>query len=230
MKAIKKVKFCSLPVKDKKSKTLKSIPGDTKMQLPPLKVVGPISTLVTTIRVQGQSPGAEVLVFSLTDQQVKARGIATRCDQRFGLLLGAVLNNGDRLVATQRIGIDASDLPSEYLSIFVHQAPLSQPDIGHVKIESCFFCNGDNHIWVSECIPGAVVEAFFDGKSQGCTLSEEGIARLTFSDKPQRGAQVSVQQIVQGIGTGPISSITPEPIPGTFIGQIDKYQHGLLAN
>ena len=220
----------TIPPYSRSAEPLEPIPGNSKISLAAPKVFGPISTLVTTIRVQGQSPGAEVFVISLADQQVKANGMASRGDQRFVLLPGIVLNCRDCLVATQRIGMDASDLPSEYHSVFVHQAPLSVSEIGHVKIESCYFFNGDYHLWVSDCIPGALVEVFFDGKSQGRSLSEEGIARLTFSDKPQRAAQVYVQQIVKGIGAGPLSSITTKPMLSTFFGQRDFHLQGLIAN
>jgi hypothetical protein len=200
------------------------------MALPALKVVGLISTLVTTVPVQGLLPGAEVLVTSLADHQVKASGIATRSDQRFELLPNVVLNHDDRLVATQTLGIETSEIPSEYQSISVQQAPLVLSDIGEIKIESCCFFEGENHLWVSGCIPGAVVEAFFNGTIQGQSVSEEGIVQLTLAAKLKTGTPVSVHQMVKGIGSGPNSSITPERRLEPFFEERNICQHGLLAN
>jgi hypothetical protein len=184
------------------------------MPLAALKVVGPISTLVTTVRVQGQSPGAKVLVISLTDQQVKASGIATRFDQRFGLLPSTVLNHGDRLVATQRIEMDTSNLPSKYLSISVYQAPKELSEIGAVVIEANVYFGDEYYLWISGCIPGAVVEAFFQGKIQGQAVSDEGVVRLKLSTKSEKGEPILVRQMVKGVGIGPSTTIMLEPSPG----------------
>ncbi len=204
--------------------------GRTKIPLPPLKIVGPISTLVTSVRVQGQSQGAEVLVISLADHQIKARGIATHGDQRFALLPNVALNHDDRLVATQTLGIDVSEMPGEYQSVSVQQAPLALADIGEIKIESCYLYAGEYHLWVTGCIPGAMVEAFFNGTVQGRTISQEGVARLSLAAKLKTDTPVSIRQMVEGIGTGFNPSITPERRPEQFFEERGLCQHGLLAS
>lgn len=183
------------------------------MPLASLKVIGPISTLVTSVRVHGQLVGAIVSVISLADHQVKARGIATRGDQRFDLLPNISLNNHDRLVATQTLGIDTSALPAERLSVSVQQAPQDLSHIGQVKIEAHINYYDEYYLWVSGCIPGAVVEAFFHGMIQGRDVSEEGVVRLKLANKPRQGELVSVHQMVMGVGTGPNSTNTLEPLP-----------------
>jgi hypothetical protein len=183
------------------------------MPLASLKVIGPISTLVTSVRVHGQLVGARVSVISLADHQVKASGIAARGDQRFDLLPNISLNKNDRLVATQTQGIDTSALPAEHQSISVQQAPQDLSDIGLVKIEAHIYYYDEYYLWVSGCIPGAVVEAFFNGMIQGRGVSDEGVVRLKLATKPDQGELVSVHQMVKGVGTGANSTNTLEPLP-----------------
>ncbi|SJM89505.1 hypothetical protein [Crenothrix polyspora] len=181
------------------------------MLLAPLNVIEPISTLVTSVRVQGQVPGAHVLVISLFDQQVKASDIATESDQRFKLLPNITLTDKDILVATQTLAGNTSQL-SDRLAAAVEQAPQSVSDIGYVKINTDL-CEGEDHLWISNCISGAVVEAFFNGKMQGRGIAEEGVVRLRLAAKLQKDAPVSVHQMVKGVGTGPKSRIMPESLP-----------------
>jgi hypothetical protein len=98
------------------------------------------------------------------------------------------------------------------LAISVQQAPQSVSDIGYVKIDT-ELCEGDRHLWISNCIPGAVVEAFFNGKIQGRSVSEEGVVRLRLAAPLQKDAPVSVNQMVKGVGTGSKSRIMPQSLP-----------------
>ncbi|WP_394753074.1 hypothetical protein [Crenothrix sp.] len=192
------------------------------MPLAALKVIGPISTLVTSVRVQGQLAGTHVSIISLFDNQVKASGIATDSDQRFSLLPNVTLNNQDTLVASQTIGDDTSEL-SDCLAVTVQQAPQMASNIGYVKIDT-ELCEGEQHLWVSKCIPGAIVEVFFNGKIQGRGMSEEGVVRLRLATKLQKDAPVSAYQMVNDVGTGPKSIIMPQSLPFyRHIIQITRY-------
>ncbi len=172
------------------------------------KVIGPISTLVTSVRVQGQLVGAKVSVISLADNLLKACSIATRGDQRFELLPNISLISNDRLVATQTYGNDTSEFPGEYMSVPVQQAPEDVVNITQIKIESCIFYKTESYLWISGCFPGAVIEAFFGGVMQGRGFSEEGIIRLKLAAKPTKDEPISIRQMVKGLGTAPNSTFT----------------------
>jgi hypothetical protein len=96
-------------------------------------VVGPLSELSQSVRVQGQLPGAKVTVSAHgSNPRTVAQGNAFSSDERFPLLSGAQLVAGDVAVAVQEAGGETSDEPMGNLGSGVQRQPQNVGQIGGV--------------------------------------------------------------------------------------------------
>ena len=174
-------------------------------------VVGPVSVLTESLRVQGQLVGATVKVHALgANPRVVAQGTATSGDQRFPLTASMQLAVGDTLVAVQESGADTSAMPGGDLGVNVAPKPASAAQIGKVGLETHLWTCGQ-FVWVDGAIPGAQVEMV----GHGGGVADEGIARFELTH-PLGTAAVSLHQVVPGLGNGPDLTITPDPVPAAF--------------
>jgi glycerophosphoryl diester phosphodiesterase len=176
-------------------------------------IVGPLSEISTSVRVQGQMAGATVTVVSLipTLHQV-AEGLATSGDQRFPLDSGVHLSAGDLLVAIQKFGGDRSALPTGNLGMGVQPKPKSSSEIGHVGFDTHPYTCGQ-FVWISGAVPGAVVEVVTNHVF-GSGTADEGYARFKLTE-PLPSVTVDAHQIVPGLPNGPNTGRFPDPIPDT---------------
>jgi glycerophosphoryl diester phosphodiesterase len=176
-------------------------------------VVGPLSELSTLIRVQGQLPGATVIVLSLLPAVHKvAQGVATSSDQRFPLLAGVQLSAKDLLVAVQELGGDKSDMPGGDLGIGVQPKPTNVNEIGTVGFVSHLYTCGQ-FLWIGGMIPGAKVEVVTN-QLIGSGTAVEGYARFQLT-QPLPATAVHAHQVVPGLPNGPDIIRTPDVIPAT---------------
>ncbi|MGA8261530.1 MAG: hypothetical protein WB783_15055 [Arenicellales bacterium] len=175
-------------------------------------IVGPVSVLSATLRVQGQNVGATVAVHALgANPRVVAQGAAVASDQRFALSAGASLAVGDILVAVQQQVSDSSALPAGDLGVAVAPVPATAAQIAKVGLKTHLWVCG-RFVWVDGAIPGAEVEMV----GYGSGVANEGIARLELSHPLAGGAAVTVHQTIPGVGHGGNINVTPDPVPTTF--------------
>lgn len=175
-------------------------------------VVGPLSELSQSVRVQGQLPGAKVTVRAEGPHpRSVAHGVAVSSDERFALVAGQQLAAGDVIVAIQELGGEQSDPPSGNLGAAVHAAPTSVGQIGGVGLNTHLWQCGQ-YVFVSGAIPGARVR-MVDPNPIGDGIADEGIARFELTAPLQVGVATRVFQTVPGLGDGPALTGNPEPIP-----------------
>lgn len=177
-------------------------------------VVGPLSELSQSVRVQGQLRGANVTV--IAGGRTVAQGNASSGDQRFSLLPGAYLIAGDLVVAVQELAGESSELPTGDLGTGVQRKPLNAGQIGGVGLESHLWQCGQ-YVYVSGAIPGAEVQ-MRDTRALGSGIANEGIARFELVAPLEAGVAASVHQTVPGVGDGPDVTRVPDPIPAELHG------------
>lgn len=180
------------------------------MPLCKLSIVGPVSELSTSLRVQGALPGANVLVTSVgRNPRDIAKGIASGGDDRIALLSGVTLQIDDILIAVQEFGGEKSDDLPKSLGLSVQGAPKTASELGHVGFLSHLYTCGE-YLWITGAIPGTTVEVEFDGSTQGEVVSVEDGARL----KLIKGLPVGDVSTWQSIpsGRGPSVSGLPDQI------------------
>jgi glycerophosphoryl diester phosphodiesterase len=175
-------------------------------------VVGPVSELTTSIRVQGQILGAKVEVQARgANPRVVADGLASSCDQRFPLRARQQLAAGDILVALQHTAGDQSAMPGGNLGEVVQPIPQSPAQIGTVGLKTHLWQCGQ-YVYVEGAVPAARVEVV--GLGHG--IADEGVARFELSAPLKSGVAVAVRQVVSGVGHGPELTPTPDPIPAVL--------------
>ncbi len=178
------------------------------------KIVGPVSELTTSIRVQSQLVGAEVSIFSSKPaQHLLAQGVATASDQRFTLAAGAHLSAHDLLFAMQSLGGESSVAPSGDLGMGVQPKPGSAGEIGGVGFKTHLFECGQ-YVWVTGAIPGAQVEVTAGGQVMGHGTCLEGDARFALNKGLPHATPVNAHQSVPAFPPGPDVSRVPDPLPG----------------
>jgi hypothetical protein len=176
-------------------------------------IVGPLSELSTSIRVQGQLPGATVTVVSTRPGfRVVAKGVATSSDERFPLGAGAVLSQADLLFAIQDLGGDKSPEPSGDLGMTVQRKPQSIADLGHVGFVTHLFECGQ-FVWMGGAIPGAKVELVAQALPLGSGTAEEDRARFALSRAVPGQSVVTAHQIAPGLPNGLDTARAPDPLP-----------------
>ncbi len=177
------------------------------------KIVGPISELTTSLRVQGQVVGAEVSIFtSAPAQSLVAKGKATSSDQRFSLLGGVQLSSKNLLFAMQDLGGDSSVTPSGDLQMGVQPKPQSAGDIGSVGYNTHLFECG-RFMWITGAIPGAQVQVAAGPQLLGTGTCLEGDARFGLTTPVPHTGSTSANQIVPPFPPGPGVSRVPDPLP-----------------
>jgi hypothetical protein len=177
------------------------------------KIVGPVSELTTSIRVQGQIVGADVSIFSSTPvKSLVAKGKATSSDERFPLLGGVQLSAANLLFAMQELGSDKSVLPSGDLQMAVQPKPKSAGEIGSVGFLTHLFECG-RYLWINGSIPGAGVQAMAGALILGTGTSMEGDARFELTHPVPHTGSVTASQIVPPFPPGPGASRIPDPLP-----------------
>jgi glycerophosphoryl diester phosphodiesterase len=175
-------------------------------------VVGPLSELSHSVRVQGQLPGAKVTVRAIGPHpRTLAKGVAGTSDERLALLVGQHLTAGDIVVAIQEIGGEQSDPQAGNLGTAIQPKPHNAGQIGGIGLETHLWQCGQ-YVWVSGAIPGAEVRVA-DTNPLGGGIANEGIARFELTAPLQAGVPTRVFQTVPGLGDGPALTGHPEPIP-----------------
>ena len=178
-------------------------------------VVGPVSELTQSVRLQGQLSGATVSIVSVgPSAREVANGVASSSDERFPLLAGEALKEDDVLLAKQTLGGESSVDPVAGLSlgVTVQRAPATVGDLTGVTFVSALYECG-RHVWIKGGIPGA------EGR-----VSVSGVAVATGDFNEAEGARLEVppleiqataaQQVVVGVGDGPATSRVPHALPG----------------
>ncbi len=154
------------------------------MPLLPPRVIGPLSECSGNVRVQGQLSGSTVAIFA--DGVPVGSGLASWSDQIFPL--SASLAAGQRVTATQTVGMDTS-LPSPE-AIEVQAKP---PTIGAVGFRSHLNQCGEC-VWLEGLVPGAKVELRDGGTAIGAGESYDGNARFHLSTPLTPGMDIKAQQ------------------------------------
>ncbi|GAA1662115.1 hypothetical protein GCM10009765_09490 [Fodinicola feengrottensis] len=177
-------------------------------------LVGPVSELCTTVRVQGALKGAHVTVESIgAKPRVVAQQIAKfGGDERLTTL--SPLRSDDLLVAYQEVGADKSSMTPTDMAMGVQPAPVSLDEIGYLGALTHLFQCG-RYVWITGAIPGATIEVSFSGVVQAQGTAYEGEARLTLAAPISAGSPVSLRQITP-IGPGPTVPIMPDQLPATL--------------
>ncbi len=178
-------------------------------------VVGPVSELTVSIRVQGQLAGATVTVLAQgSNPRVVADGTATSADQRFTLTAGEHLRADDLLVAVQKLSSETSQVPTGDLGIAVQPKPSNVNDIGVLGLETHLWQCGQ-FVYVSGAIPGANV-ALATTSVIGSGIADEGVARFELTTGLPSSGSVRIYQEDPGVGHGPVLIRNPDPIPANL--------------
>lgn len=174
-------------------------------------IVGPLSELNRTIRVQGQLTGATVTITSLgPNQRMVATGVAGSGDAFIDLIPTEMLSRDDLLVAVQELGGERSRaVRAEAMG--VQPAPQTAAEIGFVGYETHLYECGEA-LWVSGATPGARVETTFGGAVHGGGLAFDGSARFGLAARLPSGP-VASHQIIPTLPPGPDTTRTPDAIP-----------------
>ena len=177
-------------------------------------VVGPLSELTQSVRVQGQLPGSTVTVAaSGPHPRPLAVGVATAGDQRFPLLAGASLHHDDVLYAVQTIGNDSSAPLSGNQGMPVAPAPASSASFGPVRVRTHLYECGA-HVYVDGAVPGADVTVLSGGSPLGAGIADEGVARIGLIPAIPQGSVVAIHQSSSGLAPGPDVSRVADRLPG----------------
>jgi glycerophosphoryl diester phosphodiesterase len=176
-------------------------------------IIGPISELTTSVRLQGQLAGATVTIFTASPvQTLLAKGVATSSDQRFPLLPGVHLSAAHKLFAMQDLGGDSSVVPGGDLFMGVQPKPQSAGDIGTVGFRTHPFECG-RYMWVAGGIPGAEVQVSSGAQLLGSGPSLEGDARFDLTHSVPHTGSVTANQNIPGLAAGPPVSQNIDPLP-----------------
>jgi hypothetical protein len=163
-------------------------------------IVGPVSELSVSLRIQGALPGATILVVSIgANSRDIAKGIASGGDDRISLLPGVTLQNDDILIALQELGGDTSPQPPKSLGLSVQDVPSIPSQLGHIGFLSHLYKCGE-HLWITGAIPGATVEVEFNGSTKGSVTALEDGARLKLNEGLPSGTVTAWQSIPAGKG------------------------------
>ena len=120
-------------------------------------IVGPLSELSGSIRVQGQLVGALVTINSVgPNPRTVAKKIVTSSDERIDLSPGTALDRKDRLIALQEFNGETSIAATYDLAVPIQARPSSSNEVGHVGYETHLYECGDA-LFVSGGIPGALI-------------------------------------------------------------------------
>jgi hypothetical protein len=177
-------------------------------------IVGPLSELSKSIRVQGQLAGSTVTISSIgpNPRTVAKESSLPSSDARIVLQPGVTLDQKDLLIAVQEFGGQTSSPTAAALATPIQPAPTSAGQIGHVGYETHLYECGEA-LFISGAIPGSAVQTSFAGAVHGSGIANEGIARFTLNSQMVATQPVSSQQIVPGLAPGPATTKTPDPIP-----------------
>lgn len=186
-------------------------------------IVGPVSELSTSLRIQGALPGATILVVSVgANPRDIAKDIASGGDDRILLLPGITLQNDDILIAVQELGGDKSPEPPKSLGLSVQNVPSIPSQLGHVGFLGHPYKCGE-HLWITGAIPGTTVEVEFNGSIKGSVVALEDGARLTLSEGLPAGTVTVWQSIPAGNGPSvfgqPDDAVTSRQLPPPVIKQ-----------
>jgi hypothetical protein len=174
-------------------------------------VVGPVTELMTGIRVQGALPGATVVVdASGPSPREVAKGIASGADDWFGLLGGVNLQQGDLLTATQTLGADTSPPAPTQLAIAVAPAPMSAADLGFIGSRGHLYQCG-TAVWLTGAFPGARAQLAWGGAVHGSAVAGPDGARFGL-DAGLPSGSVELNQVAP-VGTGPDATVRTDQVP-----------------
>ena len=187
-------------------------------------IVGPVSELSTSLRVQGALPGATIYVIAFDmatlhrfpTSRTVAKGKAVGGDDRLLLLRGAKLHASDILFARQESDSEKSNTLSNDKGLAVQPAPTTASELGYVGFFSRLYKCGE-YLWIRGAVPGAQVEVEFSGEVKGSTTALEDGARLKLSQGLPDTEIISRQTIEAGKGpnTSGKPTLTPEGISHT---------------
>jgi len=159
-------------------------------------LVGPVSELTKSIRVQGSLPDAIITIFSIgSNARIVAQDKALGGDDRLALVAGAgPLQADDILVVSQELSGDASDTTPESMGMPVQMIPTA---LGHVGFVSHLYECGE-YLWVNGAFPGATVEVRDNNNSViGSGESNEGDVRMALSSN--FSGNVTAHQLIPSV-------------------------------
>jgi hypothetical protein len=185
-------------------------------------IVGPVSELSKSLRIQGALPGATIVVVSVgANPRDIAKYVASGGDDRIPLTPGVTLQNDDVLIALQELEGDTSGPSPNSLGLSVQDVPSIPSQLGHVGFLSHLYKCGE-HLWITGAIPGATVEVEFDGSIKGSVTALENGARLQLREGLPSGTVTAWQSIPAGKGPsvfGQPDAITLRQLPSPVIKQ-----------
>lgn len=175
-------------------------------------IVGPVSEVSVSLRVQGALPGATILVVSVgASPRDIAKGTAVGGDDRISLISGVILQADDILIAKQELGGETSpELPTS-LGLSVQNVPSDPSELEHVGFRSHLYKCGQ-YLWITGAIPGATVEVEFNGSVKGMATAYEDGARVQLEEGLPAGKVTAWQSVSSLTGKGPNISISPDPV------------------
>ncbi len=178
------------------------------MTLSAPKIVGGVSTISTSVRLQGQIPGADVFV-SRNGAPI-GRKVANSFDEVFPFEPGTVLDPDDKITARQELGGDASGetpLPTKVQR-------LVPPHGGHRFISHVYRCG--TSLFLGGIVPGAEVRLNVGAIPHGSAVSVDGGAVVELTSATGNGAVIEARQVIAG-APGPVVQSPPADEPPPLI-------------
>jgi hypothetical protein len=173
----------------------------TTMLSPPL-VVEPVTPCVKRVSVQNLLTGAEVEVFA--DGLFVGRGTAD--GPAIAVALFRKISTGMKLVATQSLGGETSDVSPEAVEVLAE--PAGPADLGRIQARSPLLECGEC-VWIEGVIPGATVTLTVGGAALPPVEVDGTGVHFDVPGGLGAGEPVSVQQDACGISGPTISLAAP---------------------
>jgi len=169
------------------------------MLSPPL-IVEPVTPCVKRVRVQNLLQGAQVKVFA-DDLHV---GTGTADGPELAVLLFRRISTGMKLVATQSLAGETSDVSPEAVEVLAE--PTNPSDLGRIQVRSPLLECGEC-MWIEGIIPGATVTATVGGAPLTSVEADSTGVHFDIPGGLGAGWPVSVRQDACGI-SGPTVSLS----------------------
>lgn len=170
---------------------------------------GPLSALSIRVQLSGCVPGATVEVTAANRAVIVATSMVTVSDPTVDLAVGAALQAGDQLVATQYLTDGSGDRSDETPianAVVVGSVPSGNDALGPVDFVAPLWECG-RHVWVKGAIPGAAVEVTWGTPPtlRGLETADGNGARFTLTQGLPLSQSIKVRQVTP-TGQGPTLS------------------------
>ena len=184
------------------------------MALLPPTVIGPVSVLNSSIRVQGQNIGASVELFASGISSPIGGGTAVLSNQVFPLNPGVQLAPGQTITATQSMNGETS--PASPAAVTVQSKPST---VGAVGCSTHIYQCGQS-LFLFGVVPGASVQVSVAGSLRGQGISADGTLSINLSEPILAGETVVVTQLAGGVSGPGLTLQQPDNVPVAAGGQL----------